>query len=67
MSKVIFIDRDGVILKQKHHLHKKEDLELIQDSDKAIELLNENGYSVIVMANQSIVARGLCTIQEVVP
>jgi D,D-heptose 1,7-bisphosphate phosphatase len=65
MNKAIFLDRDGVIVKQKHHLHKKEDLELILNSGKAIRLLNERGYLMIVVSNQPVVARGLCTIQEV--
>jgi len=68
MSKIkraIFLDRDGVIVKQKHHLHKKEDIELILNSGKAIRLFNERGYLTIVIINQSVVARGLCTIQEV--
>ncbi len=64
-KKAIFLDRDGVIIKQKHHLHKKEDLELILNSSKAIKLFNEKDYLTIVISNQPVVARGLCTIQEV--
>jgi|SRR3989344_2705830 len=65
MTKVVFLDRDGVIIEDTHHLHKKEEVKLIQNSAKAIKLLNEHNYLVIVVSNQSVVARGLCTEEEV--
>jgi len=65
MKKAIFLDRDGVIVKQKHHLKDKKDLELILNSGKAIRLFNDRGYLTVITTNQAVVARGLCTIQEV--
>jgi histidinol-phosphate phosphatase family protein len=64
-SKYIFLDRDGVIVKQKHLLHKKEDIELLPKAAEAIQILNDNGFTVIVITNQPVVARGLCTEKEV--
>ena len=65
MKKAVFLDRDGVILKFVDHLYRKEDVELIPDSDNAIRLLNENDYLVVGVMNQPVVARGLCTLEEV--
>ena len=61
----VFLDRDGVIIKDKHHLHRIEDIEIIPNADNGIKILNECGYLVIVVSNQSVVARGLCSIEEV--
>jgi len=59
MKKAVFLDRDGVITKDPpHYAHKKEQLSLIPKSAEAIRLLNENGYKVIIVSNQSGIARG---------
>ena len=59
MEKAVFIDRDGVITEDPpHYAHKKEQLSLIPQSAEAIRLLNENGYKVIIVSNQSGIARG---------
>src|SRR3989344_1609092 len=64
VEKIVFLDRDGVICKDKNLLHKKEDIELIPGSGEAIKLLNENKYKTIVISNQPVVARGLCTLEQ---
>lgn len=58
MKPAVFIDRDGTINVEKEYLHKIEDFEFIPGADKAIKLLNDNGFLVIVVTNQSGVARG---------
>ena len=59
MNKAVFLDRDGVITKEPpHYAHKIDQLELIAKSAEAIRLLNESGYKVVVISNQSGVARG---------
>src|SRR3989344_7908009 len=63
-SKFVFLDRDGVISVEKEHLHKKSDMEIIPRSAEAIKILNDNGYKVIVITNQPVIARGLCTLEE---
>ncbi len=58
-SKAVFLDRDGVITKEPpYYAHKIDQLELIPKSAEAIRLLNESGFKVIVVSNQSGVARG---------
>lgn len=63
-SKFVFLDRDGVISIEKDLLHKKSDIEIIPNSAEAIKILNDNGYKVIVITNQPVIARGLCTLEE---
>ena len=64
-NKCIFLDRDGTINKYKCLLHNKDDLFLEQGAAKAIKMINESEYLCIVISNQSVVARNLCTMQEV--
>lgn len=63
-KRAVFLDRDGVILVDKDLMYKKEDLELISRVAEAVHKLNENDYLAIVITNQPVIARGLCTIAE---
>lgn len=64
MKKAVFLDRDGVINEERHLLHKKEDLELIEGSAEAIKMLNDSGWMVFIVTNQPVVARGLCSEED---
>lgn len=63
--KVAYIDRDGTINVEKHFIKHPDEVELIPGSDRAIRLLNEAGYRVFGISNQSGIARGYFTIEEV--
>ncbi len=65
MKKAIFLDRDGTIIVDKGFVHKKEDLELLPGAVEAIKLAREAGFMVVVVTNQSGVARGYFTEEEV--
>ena len=59
MNKAVFLDRDGVIIRDPPHFaHRIDQLEIIPNSAEAIRLLNENGFKVVIVSNQSGVARG---------
>lgn len=60
-----FLDRDGVICKEKHHLYKTEDFEFIDGVPEAIEQIREKGYLIVVITNQAGVAKGLYTEEDV--
>jgi D-glycero-D-manno-heptose 1,7-bisphosphate phosphatase len=51
-------DRDGVLNIDRGYTHRPEDLAWVDGAPDAIKLLNERGYFVIVVTNQSGVARG---------
>ncbi|PKR50809.1 D-glycero-alpha-D-manno-heptose-1,7-bisphosphate 7-phosphatase [Thalassospira povalilytica] len=57
----VFLDRDGVINEEVHYLSRIEDLCLIDGVADAIRKLNNAGIPVIVVTNQSAVARGYIT------
>ena len=65
MNKAFFLDRDGTIIVDKHYLAKPEEVELLPGAAKAIRMMNENGYKVIVVSKQSGVARGYFAIDDV--
>ena len=57
----IFLDRDGVINQEVHYLSKPEDMVLIPGASEAIARINAARVPVIVVTNQSGVARGYLT------
>ncbi|MDO8552927.1 MAG: HAD family hydrolase [bacterium] len=54
----VFLDRDGVINEEVEYLSDSSKLRLVPGSARAIRLLNERAIPVIVVTNQSGVARG---------
>lgn len=56
--KAVFLDRDGVINVEKGHILSEQDFELIPGVLEAIHSLNESGFLVIVVTNQSALAKG---------
>jgi D-glycero-D-manno-heptose 1,7-bisphosphate phosphatase len=64
-NRAVFLDRDGTINVEKGYVHKIEDFEFIPDTPRAIKLLKNAGFIVIVVTNQSGVARGYYTLDTV--
>ena len=59
MKRAVFLDRDGVITQEPPHFaHRLDQLKLIPRSSEAIKLLNEKEISVVIVSNQSGIARG---------
>jgi D-sedoheptulose 7-phosphate isomerase len=56
-NKAVFFDRDGTITKDVPYCSRLEDLELLPDVGEGIRLLNEAGYKVILVTNQSGIGR----------
>lgn len=61
MNKAVFLDRDGTIAKDVHYCCRPEDFVLFPDAAKIIKLLNEHEFKVIIVTNQSGIARGYFT------
>lgn len=60
-NRAVFIDRDGTMAKDVHYCSRPEDFELFPNTAKGIRLLNKKGFKVIVITNQSGIARGYFT------
>jgi len=65
MRRAVFLDRDGTINLEKEYLYRIEDFEFVSGAEEAIRLLNDSGYFVVVVTNQSGVARGYYTEEDV--
>jgi D-glycero-D-manno-heptose 1,7-bisphosphate phosphatase len=65
MRSAVFLDRDGTINIEKDYLYLAKDFEFIPGAVDAIHLLNKAGVMVIVVTNQSGVARGYYTEEDV--
>lgn len=65
MKKAVFFDRDGVLNVDKNYLYKIEEFEWQPEAMQAIKFLKEQGYFIAVVTNQSGVARGYYTEQDV--
>lgn len=58
MNKAVFLDRDGTINVDKGYLYKIEDFKLLPGVVEGLRLLQDAGYLLIVISNQSGIARG---------
>lgn len=61
MVKAIFLDRDGVINIDKEYVHKIKDFELIPKTIDALKIMQDSGYVLIIITNQSGIGRGYYT------
>lgn len=65
MKRAVFLDRDGTINVEKNYMYKLEDWEWIQEAIAAIKGFNKLGFLVIVVTNQSGIARGIYNYEDV--
>ncbi len=61
MNRAVFIDRDGTICRDVPYCSRPEDFELLPGVEEGIKLLNKSGFKVVVITNQSGIARGYFT------
>jgi D,D-heptose 1,7-bisphosphate phosphatase len=64
-SPAVFIDRDGTLVVDKEFLSDPDEIEFVDGSLEAVRLLKRLGLKVIVLSNQSGVARGYFNIDTV--
>lgn len=60
-QRAVFLDRDGVIIAEVNYLRRVEQLRVLRGTPEGISLLRRAGFKVIVISNQSGVARGYVT------
>ncbi|CAN2326127.1 D-glycero-beta-D-manno-heptose 1,7-bisphosphate 7-phosphatase [Fusobacterium sp. oral taxon C10] len=64
MKKAIFLDRDGTINVEKDYIYKSEDLVFEEGSIEALKTFKNLGYILIIVSNQSGIARGYFTEED---
>mgnify|MGYP006150147909 CR=1 FL=1 len=65
LSKIVFLDRDGVINKlRKDYVKNLSEFEIILNVGKNLAKLSKNGFKIIVITNQSAINRNLLTTEE---
>ena len=62
----IFLDRDGVLIEDSHYLGDRSRVRLVPAAAEAVAALNRAGWAVVVVTNQSGVARGMFSEADVV-
>ena len=58
----ILLDRDGTILVEKNYLASADEIELLPGAVEGLRLLQDAGFELIVVTNQSGIARGKLTL-----
>jgi D-glycero-D-manno-heptose 1,7-bisphosphate phosphatase len=61
LRKAAFLDRDGVLNVEKRYCYRVDDFEWIDGSLQAMAQLQASGYALVVVTNQSGIARGYYT------
>jgi D-glycero-D-manno-heptose 1,7-bisphosphate phosphatase len=64
MEKIVFLDRDGTISKDSvDHIKSWEEFHFLPKAKKGIALLTKNGFHIIIITNQSVIARKMTTLE----
>ena len=65
MNRAVFLDRDGTIIEQKPFLNRREDVSIISGAALALRRLEDAGFKLVIVSNQSGVGRGYFTMADV--
>lgn len=57
-KKAVFLDRDGTINVDKRYLYKREDFEYLPGAIDGLRMIQDAGFTLIIITNQSGIARG---------
>jgi len=65
MNRAVFLDRDGTLIAEKEYLHRPEDVVMFPGAAEALLRLQEAGFKLFIVSNQSGVGRGYFTLADV--
>jgi len=60
----VFLDRDGTIIVEKHYLKDPDQVELLPGAGPALRRLQQAGWPLFVVTNQSGIGRGYFTVED---
>ena len=60
----VFLDRDGTVIEDRHHLSDPAGVRLLPGAAEAVAALNRAGLPVILVTNQSGIGRGIFTEEQ---
>jgi D,D-heptose 1,7-bisphosphate phosphatase len=63
-DKAVFLDRDGTINVDKGYVHKPKDLEFEIGALEGLRALQNKGFDLVIITNQSGIGRGMFTAQD---
>jgi len=63
-SRAVFIDRDGTINKNTGYIDSPDRFEIYPGVAEGIKKLKDNGFKIIIITNQSGIARGFFTVEN---
>src|ERR1700730_14469068 len=64
-KRFVLLDRDGTLIKEKNYLRDPGQLELIQGAGAALKRLQNEGWGLCLVTNQSGIARGFFGLEQV--
>ena len=64
MNRAVFLDRDGTIIEEKHYLRRPEQVVIFPGAAPALNRLQSAGFKLIIVSNQSGIARGYFTLAD---
>ena len=65
MNKAVFLDRDGTLNEESNYLCRPEDVVVFPGAGKALRALQDAGFQLFIISNQSGVGRGYFTMADV--
>jgi D-glycero-D-manno-heptose 1,7-bisphosphate phosphatase len=65
MKGAVFLDRDGTLMEEKEYLHRPEDMVIYPGAGAELGKLQESGFALFIVSNQSGVGRGYFTLADV--
>ena len=64
-NRAVFLDRDGTLIVEKNYLHKPEEVALFPGAAEVLKKLQDAGFKLFLVTNQSGVGRGYFTLADV--
>ena len=65
MNQAVFLDRDGTIIEERNYLFRPEDVAVFPGAAPALKKLQDAGFKLFIVSNQSGVGRGYFTLADV--